>query len=482
MRTVAAAAALLLWAAAVRAPFATDLGEDELFYAIVAGRWLAGLLPYVASFDVKPPGLFAVFAAVQAVFGTSLGVIKGLESGCVGLTAIGLWLIGRRHLSAPVGWFAAALYPIYSLTLSGVNAPTELVRAPFEVFAVLALLEALGSARAVPWMLAGGVLLGAAGMVKQTTAFPTAALLAVVLWRMQAGRWRAALVFGAGMALVPLGFAAGFAAAGAWPALLAGAVTGAAGRLGGDNIGFGAGLLRFMPGTRPLLVVLLAALLAVTRWGAWWPGSLRTGMLVALAWLAGEAAGIIATRSMYDHYFLALVPPLLLVAGAAATNVLGARAAAAVVAASVLWPAVLVWPTPGGGIDRLAATGAAQALAQVPPGAPILVANRSMLVYLLAGRGPGTRYIHPQHLLCDFPAPDADPLAVALQARPAAIVVADLRRGMVCERDDRRAELLQALDASYCLAAHVDGAFDSSDVYVRRSEPWARCAKPTAVP
>lgn len=37
--------------------------DDEAFYAVVAQRWLHGELPYVASYDVKAPGVFAVLAA-----------------------------------------------------------------------------------------------------------------------------------------------------------------------------------------------------------------------------------------------------------------------------------------------------------------------------------------------------------------------------------------------------------------------------------
>jgi hypothetical protein len=471
---------ILLWTAAVRLPFAGNIGEDEIFFALVAQRWLAGLMPYVASFDVKPPGLFAVFAAVQALFGTSVPVIKGLEIGCVALSAFGLFLVGTRHFSLRVGCFTAALYPLYTLAMSGVNAPTELVRGPFAVFAALAILEAVRTnERNQHWyLLAAGTLLGAAGMVKQTTAFPALALFIALCWQLQSGWLSPTLAFGAGLTLAPAGFFAVYLAAGQLPALWTGAVTGAAGRLSGDDISFASGVLRFLPGAKPLLALLLGALLVMTRARTWRRSPLAAGMTTVLAWLAGEAAGIVATRSMYDHYFLALGPPLTLLAGVYLFHIARPQSMAklgAVLAAA--WPLALSSQNLQGGIDVTAAQAAAASLtaAGVPPGAPILVGNRSLLVYLLAARPPAARYFHPQHLLCDFPAPDPNPLAVALLAHPAAVLVADQQRGMVCEREDRIAELQTILAQGYCLADHAAGSFDSYDIYVDRRAPWARC-------
>jgi 4-amino-4-deoxy-L-arabinose transferase-like glycosyltransferase len=479
-QSLLAAGLILLWTAMVRLPFAGNIGEDEVFFALVAQRWLAGMMPYVSSFDVKPPGLFAVFAAAQALFGTSVAVIKGLEAACVALSAFGLFLIGGRHFSNRVGWFAGTIYPLYTLSMSGVNAPTELVRGPFAVFAVLAVLEAIQcSGRSQRWwLLAAGGLLGAAGMVKQTTAFPAFALFSILCWQVQAERPLAMLAFVAGLTLAPAGFLAVYLAAGQVSALWTGAVAGAAGRLSGDDISFASGVLRFLPGAKPLLALLIAALLMTTRVQIWVGSCLAPAVIAIFAWLIGEAAGIVATRSMYDHYFLALAPPLALLAGVFLFHIAKLYWVAlcgAVIAA--VWPLALSWQSLQGGIDTWAAAAVAQSLAVVgvPASAPVLVGNRSVLVYLLARRPPAARYFHPQHLLCDFPAPDPDPLAVALAGHPAAVVIADRQRGMVCERADRMAELQAALQRDYCLADHAVGSFDSYDVYVDRRQPWARC-------
>ena len=479
-----AALGLLAWAAIVRLPFAGNTGEDEIFFALVAQRWLGGLLPYVASFDVKPAGLFAVFAVAQALFGTSVATIKGLEIACCAATAFGLHLIGARHLSRPAGWIAAVLYPVYSLALSGVNAPTELLKAPFEVFAVLAALEAVRGGRVrLGWIGVAGLLLGGAATVKQTAAFTAVALVLAIVPRIRERRAWAAVAFGVGIVALPAGFAALYLSSGELPALLSGAVFGAAGRLSGDNVGFIEGVLRFPPGMKPLIVLLIAAMLVLTRGGRLRAGPQGPGCRFTLAWLAGEAAGIIATRSMYDHYFLALVPPLALLTGITLWHLFdvphGRRVfvAASVLALALAWPPLFEWRGLAHRSDFAAAAAVGDRLTEagVAPDGRILVVDRGLLVHLLSGRAVASRYFHPQHLLCSFPAPDADPLAVALSGRPGAIVVADTRHGMVCERDDRWAELLTAIGAGYCLAGHVPGEADDFDIYVARKDGQANC-------
>jgi 4-amino-4-deoxy-L-arabinose transferase-like glycosyltransferase len=486
--TAGMALACLCWAAALRLPVLGNVGEDEAFFVLVAQRWLAGLAPYAASFDVKPPGLFAVLALAQACFGSAIGTLKGVEIGCVGATALALWLIGARHLSRPVGLWAALLYPLYSLTLSGANSAAELIAAPAEAFAVLAVLEALSLGR-LRWAALAGLLLGAAGMIRQNAAFPAAALLAALLVRWPAGRKPPVLLaFGGAIAVVPLLFALLFLAEGAFGALLDGAVLGAAGRMRGDNIGFAAGVLRFLPSMRPLAALLCGPVLLATRSGRWRGGALTAGSVVTLAWLAGAAGGILAVRSMYDHYFLAIVPPLLLASGIALFHLLDARSPAArpmrllVLLVAATFPFVVDRTALQPGTDAPAAAAAAAAVHRVgvPADATMLVANRDLLTYLAARRQPAGRYFHPQHLLCDFPAADADPLASALAMHPGVLVVADLSRGMICTRPDRIAKLQAAIAAGFCAAGQGTGERDRIDIYVDRSRYPAICAHAAA--
>ena len=69
-------------------------------------------------------------------------------------------------------------------------------------------------------------------------------------------------------------------------------------------------------------------------------------------------------------------------------------------------------------------------------------------------------------------------MAVALAEHPAAIVLADRHRGLICGRPDRFAELSAALAVGYCLAGHVQGEIDAFELFLARqpgAAPPAAC-------
>src|SRR5262249_47310670 len=52
---------------------------DTQLYAYVGNAWLHGDLPYIRVWEMKPPGIFAVNAAVFAFFPKSFGALAVLE-------------------------------------------------------------------------------------------------------------------------------------------------------------------------------------------------------------------------------------------------------------------------------------------------------------------------------------------------------------------------------------------------------------------
>jgi 4-amino-4-deoxy-L-arabinose transferase-like glycosyltransferase len=460
--------ALLALTCALRLPFSENIGADEAFFALIGRDWTQGLLPYADRFDVKPPGLFLLYALIAPLFGVGVAAIKGLEVGFVAASAYGLWRIGARYFSAPVGLAAAALYPLYSLAMSGVNAPAALFLSGFEIFAVLAALKGRAAV--------AGLLFGCAFAMKQTAAIETAAVLAAVLAEAPArDRWRMAVRFLAGCAAAPAGFAVYFLLAGAFPAFWAAAVVAAGGRLNGDNVGFIEGLARLPGGLKPMMALAAGALLVVLRYRRLAGETFAPALRLVLAWLAGGLAAVIAMRAMYDHYFLPLAPPLLLLSAIALFHALdlGARRRRATVgfaAAAILCPAAFGFAAltaAGEGEDR-AALLAAEARAReagLLPGDVALAVNRGVMFYVDTGARPPGRIFHPQHLLCDFPTLSGDQLALALAARPRFVLLADTRMGMVCEKPERLAALRAVLDRDYQLAGGSSGRWDRYAVY-----------------
>ena len=210
-------AAIIFLAILVRRPFNSNSGVDEAFYLVVGRQWLNGTPPYAGTFDVKPPLLFLLMAAAEALFGFTLWAAKALATAAVATTACGLYLFGRRFTGELAGAAAAILYIVSALTLGGTFSPAELIMAPFTTFGMLTGLAAVfGRSRSeLPTLLLSGLLFGAAACVKQTALFEAAALgAALALSRQGGARLRAFGAFATGLGAVPIGFAMYFLAIG----------------------------------------------------------------------------------------------------------------------------------------------------------------------------------------------------------------------------------------------------------------------------
>jgi hypothetical protein len=154
MRFVVTTALILLWTCMVRLPFLHIVNDDEAFFSVMGTRWLQGDLPYVDSYDVKPPLLFALFAIAQAIFGLSLATIKGLEIVFTAGGALLLYKLVQRHGSERVARWCAFLFPVYSLTLTGACEPNSVLQLPFIIMAFYALLNAQADAKPARRLLA----------------------------------------------------------------------------------------------------------------------------------------------------------------------------------------------------------------------------------------------------------------------------------------------------------------------------------------
>jgi 4-amino-4-deoxy-L-arabinose transferase-like glycosyltransferase len=404
--------------------FRSVLDWDESLYFLIAAQWRAGHLPYTTIWDNKPVGIYAIFAAAQALFGDRVAAIRLASIAVTALTAFAVYRItrllacGTPSRAAPLlAGFASILC---SLSNDGLAANTEPFMACCTALAVWA--AASTSLSRVPRRQAvlTGLLLGAAFMVKYVAVFEAPAVLLLLLLRQGAAPWRhragiAALCI-AGAALPLLAVIILYGQAGDLPLWWQCSVMANLSRVatttppGALHYIFWLELRRWGP-------LFIAALLLPAA-AAWpfrpRPPGFRGAELFLVAWLLGGCLGVAAAKSFYDHYFLQLLPALCVTLGWWAGRVrphLNRFGFALCAAAFLALPGlaatgalreaaapVLTWQR---GIPILQPDTptrmAADLNAALAPG-PIYVFDSQPILYSLTGQPPPTRYVLPSVL------------------------------------------------------------------------------------
>lgn len=482
---------LLVWTCLVRLPFLHILHDDEGFYSAVASRWLRGELPYVSSFDVKAPGIFAAFAVIQAVFGVSLYVIKGTEIVFTALGGFGLYRLLARHGSMRAARLAAFLYPVYSLTLMSMASPCQILQATATIWGFVWVADAATVAtRAQRLMFAalGGLAIGCAVTLKQTAAFEGAGLFAWMVWqalrRREVAPLMAFMLAGAAPTLAFVGY---FAAAGHLADLYRDTVTIAWQR---SQLPLPPRLLPWyleaprriglMPGlVFPIITVTCGVALAALRRQR----LRRLGVAsdLGLVWYVAAVAGLLINREPEAWYVTTLVAPslvlfcLVLCEGVDFPSSrrfiwLALLTALAAVQPLIGMPQALMADNFSGEPDYLGAKRTAEALkaAGARPGDNMLVISRGHYIYVMSGTLPKSRYFNAMHLLCDFPVPDADSIETSFAARPTYVVLSDPSVAIACAQVTRMRRVKAHLAYDYDLMTTVHGRWDSFNLYRRK--------------
>lgn len=418
--TARAALLFTLVALAVRAPalLFTELNWDEALYWHMAGELAAGQLPYVATWDRKPPGLFALLAPFHIAGGGSVLALRLGTVLLVAATALGLRTIARHLLpDLPVAGTQAGLaYVMLSMRGVGDGTNGELLLAPFAVGGIALALAASGSRRIGPAM-GAGALAGFALLVKQV-ALAEAAVAALVLLRTP--RLLAAFAVGA---ILPAGLAvAGYAASGHLDLLLG--ALGAAGAAGGGGVnldGMRHGLVTYglAIGAAMMGVVVLASR------GAWLLGG----------WLAAVAAMLLLLGRFADHMMIQLAPPLALGIAALVAQARQRRVQGVAMLVLLAWSlhgpvraaGEALWHRHVSGVahwgDRTA-TIAALLRPRLQGPDDLFVASRMLGLYRETGTSPPTRFRFVPHLWSDYAPVDGEAeMARLLADRPGFVVV-----------------------------------------------------------
>jgi hypothetical protein len=433
---------------------------DEAFFALVGHHWLNGKLPYTAIWDVKPPGLFALYAITEWITGSYSRALRFLPQIMALIATLALCKLGRTWFNDTVATVAAVLYAGYSIVLTGALGRAEILLEPFVVIGFL--LVGTGGLRAA---LMSGICFGVAFTIKQTAAFDALMAAAILLTRMFGRRElvRMLAAFGAGGLLPLLGFAALFAVHGQFAALWDAAIVEALLRTKSDGISLVDGALRIAPSLKPVLPLLLLALLSLAERRRILRTDLRKAYLWSWGWTLAALLGLVAGRALYAHYFLTLLPSMALTAALYVDETcsrlrLRTSLSAAIAAAMLAYPLVWVstnneWPLGDRNVDAIVGR---LLHAGVVPGtdAPeLFVVDNEPAIYLATDTLPPSKYMLQHFLECDFPLPNGDKAEYEIDRifdkRPRFVLVSDHVGEMVCSRQDRVHRLMEDLQSGY---------------------------------
>ncbi|WP_441251547.1 ArnT family glycosyltransferase [Kitasatospora sp. McL0602] len=370
---------------------------DEGFLATQARMLADGGVLYDTVVDRKPPLLPWLYEACFALFGSvSLWPLRTLAIVAHLVTAILLASLARGRWGNRAGAAAGAFYLLMSIGLS----PEDTQAATFEVFMLPAMVAAFRYAERRRW-LAAGIAVALCSLTKQTGG----AVLLPVLWmlfqdaRQRGVRWLPALSkigfgFALPIALVaviltkPKGFLFWVVTGSGDYASLGGSWLQMTGRaLGNSAILVGAGLGFLAPLGRRLWLSYRHRPLVASR------GEEHGSTTDLWVWLLSSAIAVSTGFHFFGHYYLQLIPPLVLLGvGAVSTSAISWRPVAvySMVAATLFWALALFWP----GQRLTHTTEVATAIAEnTTPKDTVLVWGMHPELYWLADRRPASRYL-----------------------------------------------------------------------------------------
>jgi 4-amino-4-deoxy-L-arabinose transferase-like glycosyltransferase len=448
----------------VRLPFwGTPLTADEGGYAEAARLWERGDTLYRDIWVDRPQGLVLVFRAVLHL-GGSPNVIRSVAALVAAFAVVGTMLVALR-LARRITAFACGLLMatvgaspfLESFTLAG-----ELLSSLAAILSLLAFTAYLRS-RAFGWLVVTGLLAGCAVMIKQSGFDAALAIVAYLLWTERRRSVRpVAAVVAAAAAPVLAGALAAVSLHRWWFAVVGY-------RGSGDSLVTGSFVHRVdllaqsLPGAAKGLGLLV--LLAALGW--------RGSPLLVRLWLGAAVLGVLGGGNFHFHYYLQLVPPLAILAGAGVERLVrrrlalpalacGAVAVATVAVTVPLWfessnaQAHAVWPKdPHLVHDRAVARYIA---AHTLPGQKVLVLWAAADVYYLADRAPVIPYMWRRNIEAIPGVLDRARLALA-ERRPALVALVQSPGSL-----DRSGRTAAILAGEYRRVAVVSGV----PIYRRR--------------
>lgn len=152
-------------------PLAIDF--DETTYAVIADHWIRGAQLYIDVIDIKQPGIYAIFAAIQLLFGKSVLAIRLIAALTIAVSA---FLIYKTKLKlgfeSTSSFGSAVLYVLMFNFYFGFSANTEI----FFLACSVAGLFVFAHSRHAGHYAFSGLIFGLGFIVKQHALFDFAAV------------------------------------------------------------------------------------------------------------------------------------------------------------------------------------------------------------------------------------------------------------------------------------------------------------------
>jgi hypothetical protein len=409
------------------------LDRDEGEYAYAGQQLLQGVPPFASIYHVKLPGIYAMYAAIEALFGET---IAGIRLGLLGVNLASsavVFALARRFFSPVASALAAATFALLTLgqELDGFSANAEHFLLLPALLGLLALVAAPGARRERGLVFVAGLALGIATVVKQQGLFFAMAGAAFGLafaWaeqpRQLPKRLRDGAAYGLGVVLPFAGLCGVFALLGLFERFWWWTVYYPQRYVSGISWadGWGNFWLSFHPAGEELGVLDAHAPLFVfaALGGAW---LLASGRRRALAFVASlglfSVLAVAAGLHFFPHYYLLAAPAIALAVGAGAEALRAWRgpALALVAVAAVLGFAIqsqraYLFTLDPIGVSRtsFAANPFPESVeiarfleANTDPGDRVAVLGSEPQIYFLAGRRAATGYVYTYEMMREHP-------------------------------------------------------------------------------
>jgi len=436
---------------------------DESLFLLVGRGWLHGEIPYTSIWEIKPPGIFGLFALSQWFLGEQTESIRIAADLAIGCSSFILYLFGiRMFRNRWHALFPAMMYVLFSMANGGLESTIEIFYTPLVILSFYLLdVYVIDPRRGYVFKIhvfCIGVLLSLSLQLKYLMIFECLVITIVMLYYSNFGirmlNWKNvgvnSLVFLIGVSSSFMIATAYFVLHDAWGDYFQAAFISVFYYAGERSFSEGALLDAF--GKLLFSNLFLWSLVALAFAGRYlfdrldWVSNGKFPLL--FSWMAAAFTGALLTRRFYPHYFLPLLPPMCLIAsytiiqafrnliGQLKFKWLGALGIAVLLAAGIQFYIYLHKPSSKKLFgDTVAATDVPRMIAkkvnaEIDPSEYIYVANYQPVLYYLVNARIPTKFAFTQHLSNDppsifLPVDPIEELERIMTLKPKFVVVAN---------------------------------------------------------